>query len=76
MPSRCRWCSRPSIRTVSVEGPDGATRRVDLCERHLGALQRARSSAPDAERHQRRMAEAAAWRRVFGEPAPFEPLAD
>ena len=71
MPSRCRWCARPPMRTVTVEGPGGSARRVDLCDRHLSALQRARSTAPDAERHQRRQAEAAAWAKVFGEPAPF-----
>ena len=59
------------MKTVSVEGPHGSTRHVDLCERHLSALSRARSSAPDAERYQRHRAEAEAWRKVFGEPAPF-----
>lgn len=71
MPPRCRWCSRPSLKTVTVESPDGGSRRVDLCDRHLTALERARSSEPDAERYRRRKAEAAAWHRVFGEPAPF-----
>jgi hypothetical protein len=76
MPSRCRWCPRPPLRTVTVEGPEGTPRRMALCDRHLMAVQRARSSHPDAAKRQQRLAEMEAWQKVFGEPPPFEALTD
>jgi hypothetical protein len=76
MASTCRWCSRPALRTVTVEGPEGTPRRMSLCDRHLMAVQRARSSHPGAELRQQRIAEMEAWRKVFGEPPPFEALVD
>jgi hypothetical protein len=76
MPSTCRWCSRPALRTVTVDGPEALPRRMALCDRHLMALQRARSSHPDAELRRRRLAEMEAWRRLFDEPPPFEALVD
>jgi hypothetical protein len=76
MSGTCRWCTRPALRTIAVDAPEGAPRRMSLCDRHLIAVQRARSSSPDAEQRRRRLAEMEAWKRLFGEPPPFEALAD
>jgi hypothetical protein len=76
MAVHCRWCSRPAARTIVVDAPLGAPRRMALCERHLMDVHRARSDGPDAEERRRRVAEMEAWRRTFNEPPPFHELAD
>jgi hypothetical protein len=69
----CRWCTRPAVRTITVDAPEGAPARMALCVRHLAAVEQARNSAPSVEDHERRRAESEAWERLFREPAPFRP---
>lgn len=71
MPPTCRWCANPAARTIAVDAPEGAPDQMALCERHLAAVEQARSGDPGSEERERRRAESAAWERVFQEPAPF-----
>lgn len=71
MSASCRWCTRPAQRTIAVDAGGDTPQRMALCDHHLLAVQRARSGGPEAERHQRLLAEMEAWQRTFREPAPF-----
>ncbi|HEY8638569.1 MAG TPA: hypothetical protein VIL64_04980 [Solirubrobacteraceae bacterium] len=68
--ANCRWCAQPVAVTVGVsEGPDLLW--IELCEHHVGTLQRCRERQGQSVR--RWLAEVSAWWRLYDEPPPFGP---